>query len=253
MKYMVLISFCLLFCFNVGAFAEGNSITLKDGSELLYIPGGQFVMGESRAKHVKPAHEVEVAGFYMGKYEVTNEQYKRFCDETKRPYPKDYRGEKVDLKREPKSPVGYISWLDAKAYAKWAGGRLATEAEWEYACRGGVYDTRYHWGDELSEEYLSYKYSSKGKTSPVGSFPPNPYGLYDMLGNVKEWVSDWFSYGYYKKSPKSNPKGPASGGDKVIKGDYFGSAKNYGCTSRDWRPQSYSMFWSGLRIAADAK
>jgi formylglycine-generating enzyme required for sulfatase activity len=141
-----------------------------------------------------------------------------------------------------KHPVTQIAWEDAQAYAKWAGKRLPTEAEWECAARGGVNHLPYVWGDQklpagkwpanlFQGDYPSHNTALDGftGTAPVGSFPPNGFGLYDMAGNVWEWCSDWYQPDYYQHSPKANPKGPEKSVDpaepdipkKVIRGGSF--------------------------------
>jgi formylglycine-generating enzyme required for sulfatase activity len=147
-----------------------------------------------------------------------------------------------------KYPVVHISWVDAAAYATWARKRLPTEAEWEFAARGGLEGKKYAWGDEFKPGGKSMANTWQGTfpnqnltedghrtAAPVGSFPPNGYGLYDMAGNVWEWCSDWYSRDYFKTSPKDNPQGPESSMDpsdpkskrKVQKGGSFLCAENY--------------------------
>ena len=128
-----------------------------------------------------------------------------------------------------------VSWYDAAEFCRWMGGRLPTEAEWEYAARAGGKDIKYPWGNEFDGTKLNFADRSSGLswakkewddgykyTSPVGSFPPNELGLYDMAGNVHEWCSDWYDKEYYKHSPVDNPRGPSSGDRKVLRGGSYG-------------------------------
>jgi formylglycine-generating enzyme required for sulfatase activity len=164
----------------------------------------------------------------MGRYEVTFAEYDKFANATGRKKPSDSgwgRGNR---------PVINVSWHNATAYAKWLSEqtgqkyRLPTEAEWEYAARAGT-PTKYWWGNTASHKYANYGVNSccrglaKGKdrwkhTSPVGSFAPNPFGLYDTAGNIWEWVQDWYDSDYYRNSPPHDPKGPYSGTSRVLRG-----------------------------------
>ncbi|MEZ2388135.1 formylglycine-generating enzyme family protein [bacterium RCC_150] len=131
-------------------------------------------------------------------------------------------------------PVVHVSWHDAQAYCQWAGRRLATEAEWEYAARGGLTGKRYAWGDELTPDgehrcniwQGTFPTTNTGDdgylgTAPVRTFPPNGYGLYEVAGNVWEWCSDWFQPRYYRNSPKDNPQGPTIGAGRVMRGGSY--------------------------------
>lgn len=233
-KGAVLLFLLIVFSFNV-IYAEEKTVKLKDGSELIYIQGGEFQMGSTDRWYAQPIHKVRLKHFYIGKYEVTNAQYKKFCDATKRKYPENPKGYDNYFLGKPDYPVVNVSWYAAAAYAKWAGGRLPTEAEWEYAARGGT-TTFYYWGDEMSHDYLNYMgvggTDKWEKASPVGSFPPNPFGLYDMLGNVWEWVADRYEEDYYSRSPVDNPKGPQKGTLGILKGSFFGDGGNHGPSER---------------------
>ena len=185
---------------------------LADGSPgpaMVWLPGGVFRMGQDESPYdgEKPAHEVEVSGFSIGQSPVTFEDYDRFCAAKGREPPNDSgwgRGTR---------PVIDVSWEDATAYCEWlseqtgARYRLLTEAEWEYACRAGS-PTRYCFGDDEQRlgEYAWYSKNAGGKTHPVREKRPNAWQLYDLHGNVWEWVQDW--YGAYSKEPQHNPSGP---------------------------------------------
>lgn len=130
-------------------------------------------------------------------------------------------------------PVVHISWNDAHAYCRWAGRRLPTEAEWEYASRGGLNGARYPWGDELIEDEWQcniWQGDFPGRntmadgwlpTAPVRSFAPNAFGLWQTVGNVWEWCADWFDPAYYARSPENDPSGPESGDAKVLRGGSY--------------------------------
>ena len=179
------------------------------------IPAGTFQMGsEDGYDREKPVHTVSVNEFYMDVYEVTNAQFKKFID-AKPEWGQDripsqyHHGHYLSLwngddypSGKGDHPVVYVSWYAAMAYAQWAGKRLPTEAEWEYAARGGLEGKKYPWGDSIDESKANYDY---GDTKVVGSYAPNGYGLYDMAGNVWEWCLDEYDSDFYAQGVRDNP------------------------------------------------
>jgi len=149
-------------------------------------------------------------------------------------------GENSNIKERMDHPIVHVSWNDAIAYCRWAGKRLPTEAEWEYAARGGLVQKKFPWGDELMPDgehrcniwqgifpHINTMEDGYLGTAPVKSFFPNGFGLYNMAGNVWEWCTDWFSRDFHKTAPVINPKGPADGEAKVIRGGSFLCHESY--------------------------
>ena len=222
------------------------------GAEMVVIPAGEFLMGSPEGEgddDEHPQHKVFVDTFYMDKYEVTNAQYKQFMDATGHKTPGFWDDEEYN---QPNHPVVGVDWYDAKAYCQWAGKRLPTEAEWEKAARGGLVGKKYPWGDNITHDDANYS-DTGGKdtwsgTSPVGSFAPNGYGLYDMAGNVWEWCSDWFDSGYYETSPEQNPAGPSSGPCRVLRGGSWLGIETYlRAACRDYGDPTGADYGSGFR------
>ena len=196
------------------------------GENMVFVKGGWFEMGSNNGhSDEKPVHRVWVDDYYIGKYEVTFAEYDKFCEATGRSKPDDEgwgRGNR---------PVINVSWYDAKAYCKWAGGRLPTEAEWEYAARGGAKSRGYTCSGSNDIGSVAWYDGNSGiKTHPVGSKSANELGIYDMSGNVWEWCSDWYEKNYYSNSPERNPQGPSSGSNRSLRGGscYFNT---YHCRS----------------------
>jgi formylglycine-generating enzyme required for sulfatase activity len=169
---------------------------------MVYIPGGKFIMGrDDGSSDEGPAHEVEVKSFFLDLQEVTNQEYKRFVDATGHPAPKHWKFSGSYLPDEARFPVTYVTWNDATSYAKWANKRLPTEAEWEYAARGGSKAYLYPWGNQWQAGYANVDRKGQTKPAPVRSFEKDvsAFGIFDLAGNVSEWVQDFYSEKYGAK------------------------------------------------------
>jgi len=204
-----------------------------DGTELVFISGGAFKMGGTGEHDGKPVHEQQVEGFWLGRSEVTNAQYGKFLEATDHRVPRYWDDDKYN---QPDQPVVSVTWHDAIAYCNWAGVRLPTEAEWEYAARGGK---QYEYGTstgELSHDLANYEGSGgkdtwNDRTAPVGSFPANPFSLYDMCGNVLEWCSSLYKPYPYKAD--DGREDVAAEGWRVLRGGAFDSTLLARCVYRD--------------------
>jgi formylglycine-generating enzyme required for sulfatase activity len=203
------------------------------GIEFVKIPSGEFMMGcvkgDSECEDSeKPQHKIKISqSFYMGKFEVTQGEWKKVMDSN----PSNFSNCGDNC------PVEQVSWDDTQEFigklckrekqnpCKY---RLPTEAEWEYSARAGS-KTKYYWGETINDAYLWYDGNSGGVTHPVGKKKPNAWGLYDMCGNVWEWTNDWYDGDYYKNSPSKDPKGPADGQFRVLRGGSWG---DYASSSR---------------------
>ena len=307
LKFYGIIGFLLISFIVYNFETTSNSLPLENiPLNMVLIPGGKYLMGSDKSGaylNEKPVHQVIISPFFMDKYEVTNQQFLQFVNETgyvttaekqinwpdmvsylppntpkppdsllkpgslvfnksEYPIPTDDEskwwiwktgaswkypfGENSSIKDILDHPVVHISWDDADAYAQWAGKRLPTEAEWEWAARGNKKNATYPWGNEsINKEpfkanfwqghfpYHNTKQDGYYFTAPVGSFPSNDYGLFDMAGNVWEWCSDFYQFNSYsldkEKGICKNPKGPKTSYDpsepyavkKVIRGGSF--------------------------------
>ena len=195
----------------------------------------------------KPAHEVRISkGFWMGQTAVTVGAYKRFVVDTGRSMPKLWSG---DWNNEP-LPMTRVSWTDARDYADWAGLRLPTEAEWEYAARAGTTGARYGELDDIGW----HTDNSGGKPREVAQKRPNEFKLYDMLGNVLEWTADWYSKKYESEGVAIDPKGPPDGEHRVLRGGSWIDRSTFVRSSfRDWNQPSYLYIYIGLRCAGEIR
>jgi len=253
--------------------------------DMVRIPGGTYAMGTDHGMPFEgPVHRVTVHGFWMDRCEVTNREFARFVAATGHGTESEKQGwsgvfdttahEWRPVKgadwRHPEGPVSsidgrqdepvvHVSWDDAVAYARWAGKRLPTEAEFEWAARGGRSGAEYAWGDTLRPggrdmantwqgEFPAHDEGTDGyrRVAPVGRFPPNGYGLFDIAGNVWEWTSDWFSQDYFQTARGAvDPTGPATGTEKAIRGGSWLCAGNY-CAGYRVAARQHSPRDSGL-------
>jgi formylglycine-generating enzyme required for sulfatase activity len=203
-----------------------KSVTNSIGMVLMRIEPGKFTMGspktETKREEGEDEHVIEIGkAFYMGKFEVTQAEYRAIMDKN----PSRFQGDKL--------PVETVNWAEAREFCEKLSKKedkqytLPTEAEWEYCCRAGT-KTAFHFGNAISTEICNYNGNrvygdgKKGvfrkKTTDVGTFPPNKWGLFDMHGNVMEWCEDWYDENYYKNSPKQDPKGAEKGESRVLRG-----------------------------------
>jgi formylglycine-generating enzyme required for sulfatase activity len=257
--------------------------------EFALIPSGEFVMGSDDAdEDERPAHRVHVDDFLMAAQPVTNEDYARFVRDSGYRAPAMYElplvvtaggrerertfratGQRyVWIDSEPPAdrldhPVTLVRWEDAIAYCTWlssASGqavRLPTEAEWEKAARGRLEQMRYPWGDQLDGYRANFlvdpSLKSTHGTVPCRSYPANGFGLFDMAGNVWQWVQDWYGQTYYATSPYQSPGGPDEGTLRVVRGGSWLSAdvRMLACSHRHKVPPDTYSYGIGFRIASD--
>jgi formylglycine-generating enzyme required for sulfatase activity len=262
---------------------------------MVLVPAGEFMMGSTEGSaDQKPMHRVSLDAFYLDKYEVTNKLFQKFVSDTGYEttaekegeaygytssgelkeisganWRKPEGGETVFVSNRDEHPVVSVSWYDAEAYCRWAGKRLPTEAEFEYANRGGT-QTTYWWGDgnpgsrrvaNIRDEAAKRQFSGWTiimagyddgyvRTAPVGSFDPNPFGLYDTTGNVLEWTADWYDSDYYERSPSRNPTGPSSGKFRVQRGGSWSDGPRFvRSVFRGGDPPTKPNDFNGVRCA----
>jgi len=221
----------------------------KPDIEMVHIKGGKFKMGcvddqDNCVNDERPRHEVQLKDYHIGKYPVTQKQWWSVM------------GVNPAFKEGENLPVEQVSWDDVQEFIKRLNAmtgkkyRLPTEAEWEYAARGGAQSKghRYH-GHEYLFDVAWYDYNSYGSTQPVGMREPNELGVHDMLGNVWEWVGDWYDGYYYKDSPLKNPGGPKHGNERVSRGCSFNSGEGVCRMSlRNYHKPSSRTIYLGFRL-----
>jgi len=207
----------------------------RDGMPIVYVPAGSFTMGTDQGSSfdANPAHEVNLNAFWIDQVEVSNGMYAICVQNGACQPPSNYssptRASYFNNPDYVDYPVIYVSWDQAKSYCGWAGGRLPTEAEWEKAARG-IYQRPYPWGENIDCTKSNYYECNLNDTSGVWSNPAgaSPYLALNMVGNVSEWVMDWYDQFYYSKSPKDNPQGPANDvlGYRVLRGGSYKVPQN---------------------------
>jgi len=211
-----------------------TEITDAEGVSMVLVPAGEFTMGSERYTNEKPLHLVYLSAFYMDVYEVTNAAYKVCVDANVCTPPQSTnslaRFTYYGNKEFDDYPVIRVDWDQAKTYCEWRQASLPTEAQWEKSSRG-IDGRTFPWGEVISCSYTNYLGCNKvdNDTLPVGSFEAgkSPYGIYNLAGNVWEWVSDWYLEDYYQTSPYIDPLGPESGVEKILRGGGYSTLGAY--------------------------
>ncbi|MBN2279965.1 MAG: SUMF1/EgtB/PvdO family nonheme iron enzyme [Candidatus Marinimicrobia bacterium] len=258
--------------------AQSETHTKKE-NKLIFVKGGYFEMGskdENAPQDIKPLHRVFLNDFYISSYEVSYQEFIDFLNNAGVGSNGIKEGKKLYILNETDCSVRYqngmfyfqksrdamtenypvvnVTWFGAQAFCEWAGGRLPTEAEWEYAARGGQKSINYEYsGSNNLLEVAWYSFNSENKISPVGQKKANELGIFDMSGNVYEWCQDWYHDTYYRTSPEQNPSGPASGYQKVLRGGSWYNNAEYNRTTSRFRfnPNNGSIYY-GFRLVKDA-
>ena len=225
-----------------------------DDTVMVYVPKGEFEMGSNElGEWAKPVHTVALEGFWIDRTEVTNAQYQRCVEAGACEAPGRLNTEFMDPAKTD-HPKVRVDWFEAQAYCEWAGARLPTEAEWEYAARGPDGLT-YPWGDsEPNQSLLNYD-GNVGDTTEVGSYPDGASwcGALGMAGNAQEWGADWYAEDYYATAPSRNPMGPTSGKLRVVRGgDWEYVALSASGAYRGWDAPADTSHFNGFRCARDA-
>ena len=234
---LLIILFWLSFSSQLLA-AEKDMIRIKAGCFMMGTNQDAIYEDDDNNYREKPAHKVCLDGFYIDTYEVTQKKWDAVMKMNRSVF------------HHPEQPITHIYWREARSYCHKVGKRLPTEAEWEYAARAGS-KTKFPWGDEIDDDFLWYAGNSPRVIPHVGKKKPNSWGLYDMMGNVWEWVEDWLSHEYYKNSPVNNPKGPARRSFRVIRGASWMIDEQYTrVTTRHGGMSDPTLsYWVGVRCA----
>ncbi len=237
----------------------------KDGLTYQWVPPGSFRMGCSAQDREcdsdeNPAHPVRIgSGFWLGQTEVTVAAYKRFARESNRSLPVEPKGTRNQPLNpgwaDGQAPMVNVSWDDADQYCRWAGGRLPTEAEWEYAARGGSLAARYGEPDRIAwHRGNSGAEQGSEAVRPVGGKSSNVFGLHDMLGNAAEWVADWYEETAFSHPTDVDPKGPPAGARKTVRGgNTILTADSARASNRLSGGRNFRSAWLGFRCAGEVK
>lgn len=243
--------------------------------EMAVIPSGSFMMGSMDGQeNESPTHEVVLSSFEISKHEITNNQFRTFIKASGYKTSAEEDGSAQTWKSyaiagRANYPVVYITYKDALAYCNWLSEktkqtyRLPTEAEWEYAARGGTKEQAYPWGKEIEASKANYAYDDTRKAygepileylKPVGSYIANGFGLYDVIGNVAEWCLDGFKADFYKESPKQDPICPDQGSSRIVRGGGWMNSNSFCSVSfRKTHPGAYKSSSLGFRIVRVTK
>jgi len=252
-----------IICAVVSFFLIESRITAQKFPEMVFVKGGTFKMGSTSGEpDEKPVHTVSLSGFYIGKYEVTVEQYKAYSREVGKrlpnvPPPSWYEEHPNASKWvwKNKNPIVNVTWKDAMAYCKWLSKKtghkytLPTEAQWEFAARGGTSSKKYNYSGSNNINKVAWYDETTYEKGPrsIGILKPNELGIFDMSGNAWEWCKD--NFGRYSSSTQKNPTGTRSSPFKVIRGGSWYYVANLArLTARDGPYPHYTNFNYGFRV-----
>ncbi|MBN1153688.1 formylglycine-generating enzyme family protein [candidate division KSB1 bacterium] len=270
LKIILLIS-CAM-CLIMSCAKDDSKSDASDKNDgMVFVEAGEFLMGSDDGYNdEKPIHRVHVDAFYIDRYEVTNAQYCEFLNQKGNQQEgganwvnmnsedckiTTQENKYVPLNGYTDHPVVMVTWYGARAYAAWAGKRLPTEAEWECACKGGIFPASFsasytYSGSNQPDEVAWYNNNAGGTPHPVGSKKANELGIHDMSGNVWEWCADWLDLEYYGASPYKNPTGPATGTFRVTRGGSWDDAANgVRCACRGGSVPNACYNYLGFRCA----
>jgi len=238
----------------MAASAESLNNTNAREPHLVRIPAGWFLMGsETGQDNERPIHRVWVDEFCLAACQVTNSEYAVFLSASTAQGPPLWSDPNFN---HPQQPVVAVSWFEALRYCEWLSQvhgrsyRLPSEAEWEYAARGGLEGRQFPWGDEPPQSSPDYDRRWRNGPEPVAQYAPNGFGLYDICENVHEWCSDWFDPNYYAVLPEHNPLGPEHGQRKASRGgSWRHHIKVARCAARSSIPPQFQYADYGFRVA----